>query len=67
MMKAANKSFVGRNYPNADHGFLRAQTDPKTPRDTANEQASALSYDITDADREVSRLRSRFTPVYGNW
>ena len=22
---------------------------------------------VTDADREVSRLRSRFTPVYGNW
>ncbi|MFN4295856.1 MAG: DUF2799 domain-containing protein [Brevundimonas sp.] len=36
-------------------------------RDTANDQANALFYDITDADREVSRLRSRFTPVYGNW
>ncbi|MFT4956644.1 MAG: hypothetical protein ACI8U3_003056 [Brevundimonas sp.] len=36
-------------------------------RDTANDQANALSYDVTDADREVSRLRSRFTPVYGNW
>lgn len=36
-------------------------------RDTANDQASALSYDITAAEREVSRLRSRFTPVYGNW
>jgi len=36
-------------------------------RDTANDQANALSYDVTDADREVSRLRSRFIPVYGNW
>jgi carboxymethylenebutenolidase len=43
MMKAANKSFVGQNYPNADHGFLRAQTDPKTPRDTANEQANLVA------------------------
>lgn len=36
-------------------------------RDTANDQASALSYDITDAEREVSRLRGRFTPIYGSW
>ncbi|MEH6666095.1 MAG: hypothetical protein V7678_14685, partial [Brevundimonas sp.] len=36
-------------------------------RDTANDQANALAYDVTDADREVSRLRSRFIPVYGNW
>ena len=40
IMKAQNKPFHGRNYDNADHGFLRAQTDPKTPRDTANEQAN---------------------------
>jgi carboxymethylenebutenolidase len=40
LMKAKGKSFYGRNYENADHGFLRAQTDPKTPRDTANEQAN---------------------------
>jgi carboxymethylenebutenolidase len=40
MMKARGKPFYGRNYDNADHGFLRAQTDPKTPRDTANEQAN---------------------------
>ena len=36
-------------------------------RDTANDQAAAMSYDITDAEREVSRLRARFTPVYGNF
>lgn len=36
-------------------------------RDTANDQANALSYEITDAERELSRLRARFTPVYGAW
>ena len=40
IMKAQGKTFSSQNYPNADHGFLRAQTDPKTPRDTANEQAN---------------------------
>jgi carboxymethylenebutenolidase len=40
MMKAMNKPFTGKNYEGADHGFLRAQTDPKSPRDTANEQAN---------------------------
>jgi carboxymethylenebutenolidase len=40
IMRAKGKPFSSQNYPNADHGFLRAQTDPKTPRDTANEQAN---------------------------
>ncbi len=40
IMRAQGKTFSSQNYPNADHGFLRAQTDPKTPRDTANEQAN---------------------------
>jgi carboxymethylenebutenolidase len=40
IMTAQNKPFSSQNYPNADHGFLRQQTDPKTPRDTANEQAN---------------------------
>jgi carboxymethylenebutenolidase len=40
IMKAKGKTFSSQNYPNADHGFLRQQTDPKTPRDTANEQAN---------------------------
>lgn len=43
IMKAQGKSFVSRNYDNADHGFLRAQADPKTPRDTANERANVLA------------------------
>jgi carboxymethylenebutenolidase len=40
IMKAQGKPFSSQNYPNADHGFLRQQTDPKPQRDTANEQAN---------------------------
>jgi carboxymethylenebutenolidase len=40
IMRAQGKSFSSQNYPNADHGFLRQQTDPKTTRDTANEVAN---------------------------
>ncbi len=36
-------------------------------RNAADDQARSVSYEITDAEREVSRLRQRFTPVYGNW
>lgn len=39
-MKALGKSYVGINYPGAIHGFLRAQDDPKTPRDEAEEEAN---------------------------
>jgi carboxymethylenebutenolidase len=39
-MKALGKWYYGRNYEGADHGFLRAQNDPKTPRDEANESAN---------------------------
>jgi carboxymethylenebutenolidase len=39
-MKAMNKSYAGRNYEGAVHGFLRAQADPKTQRDTVEEQAN---------------------------
>jgi carboxymethylenebutenolidase len=39
-MKALGKSYVGINYQGAIHGFLRAQNDPKTPRDEAEEQAN---------------------------
>ena len=39
-MKALGKSYVGVNYPGAIHGFMRAQNDPKTPRDEAEEQAN---------------------------
>ena len=34
-MKALGKSYEGKNYEGAIHGFLRAQDDPKTSRDPA--------------------------------
>ena len=39
-MKAMGKSYTGMNYEGAVHGFLRAQDDPKTTRDEAEEQAN---------------------------
>ena len=39
-MKALKKSYVGINYQGAIHGVLRAQDDPKTQRDEAEEQAN---------------------------
>jgi len=39
-MKASRKRYVGINYNGAVHGFLRAQDDPKAPRDEAEEQAN---------------------------
>src|SRR4051812_1844891 len=39
-MKAMNKNYLGKNYEGAVHGFLRAQADPKTQRDTVEEQAN---------------------------
>jgi carboxymethylenebutenolidase len=43
VMKAKGKTYYGRNYDNADHGFLRQQNDPKAQRDTANEQANMMA------------------------
>ena len=43
MMKNRGKVYAQKNYENADHGFLRAQTDPKAQRDTANEQANLMA------------------------
>ena len=39
-MKALGKNYFGKNYEGAVHGFLRAQDDPKTTRDEAEEQAN---------------------------
>jgi carboxymethylenebutenolidase len=39
-MKAAGKTYVGKNYEGAVHGFLRAQADPKATRDTVEEAAN---------------------------
>ncbi len=41
VMKALNKSYYGKNFPGAIHGFARAQDDPRQPNPRANE---------TDAD-----------------
>lgn len=40
MMKAMGKTYTAVNYEGAVHGFLRAQADPKTERDEAEEQAN---------------------------
>jgi carboxymethylenebutenolidase len=41
VMKALGKSYVGKNYEGAVHGFLRAQADPRPQnRDEAEEQAN---------------------------
>ena len=39
-MKALGKSYYGKNYAGAIHGFLRAQDDPKATRDPAEEAAN---------------------------
>lgn len=39
-MKANKKDYVGINYEGAVHGFLRAQNDPKSTRDEAEEAAN---------------------------
>jgi carboxymethylenebutenolidase len=43
MMKALGKNYVGTNYEGATHGFLRAQDDPKTTRDEAEEIANVAA------------------------
>ena len=55
-MMALGKSYYGVNYQGAIHGFLRAQNDPKTPRDEAEEQANLTA--ATDAwPRTLAFLR----------
>ncbi|HEV8447985.1 MAG TPA: dienelactone hydrolase family protein [Gemmatimonadaceae bacterium] len=39
-MKALNKSYYGKNFPNAEHGFVRAQDDPKTPPNEVVQQGN---------------------------
>jgi carboxymethylenebutenolidase len=39
-MKALGKNYYGKNYEGAEHGFLRAQDDPKTPPDPATQAAN---------------------------
>ena len=37
-MKAMNKSYYGKNFAGAIHGFLRAQDDPRQPRTGETEE-----------------------------
>jgi carboxymethylenebutenolidase len=39
-MKALNKWYYSKNFPNAAHGFVRAQDDPQTPRNEVVEQGN---------------------------
>ena len=58
MMKAMGKTYTGVNYEGAVHGFLRAQDDPKAPRDEAEEQANLKA--AKDAwPRTVAFLKQR--------
>ena len=39
-MKAMNKWYYSKNFPNAEHGFLRAQDDPKIPPNEVVQQGN---------------------------
>ncbi len=59
-MKAAGKTYEGRNYEGAVHGFLRAQADPKPNRDTTEEAANlAATRDAWPRTLEFLRLNFR--------
>jgi carboxymethylenebutenolidase len=58
IMRALGKDYVGRNYEGAIHGFMRAQDDPREPRDSAEEQANLAA--AQDAwPRTVAFLRKQ--------
>lgn len=42
-MRALQKNYTAVSYPGAVHGFLRAQDDPKSQRDEAEEQANLVA------------------------
>jgi len=61
MMKALGKTYTAMNYEGAIHGFLRAQDDPKTTRDEAEEQANLAA--AKDAwPRTIAFLKQRLGP-----
>ena len=43
MMRSMGKNYYGSNYAGAEHGFVRAQDDQKTPRDEPGEQANVAA------------------------
>ena len=55
-MKAMGKWYYGRNYEGAEHGFLRAQNDPKTPPDEATQSAN-LAATVDGWPRTVAFLK----------
>ena len=55
-MKALGKDYYGRNYEGAEHGFLRAQNDQKTPRDEATEAAN-MAATVDGWPRTIAFLR----------
>ncbi len=55
-MKALGKSYYGRNYEGAEHGFLRAQNDIKTPRDEPTEAAN-MAATVDGWPRTIAFLR----------
>ena len=58
MMKALGKTYTGKNYEGAVHGFLRAQDDPKATRDEAEERANLAA--ATDAwPKTIAFLKQR--------
>jgi len=60
VMKRMGKSYTGINYDGAIHGFLRAQADPRTQRDEAEEQANlAASRDAWP--RTIAFLRANLS------
>lgn len=59
-MKSMGKWYYGRNYQGAEHGFVRAQNDAKTPRDEAGEAANYAA--ITDAwPRTIAFLKKNLS------
>jgi carboxymethylenebutenolidase len=57
-MQALHKDYFGRNYDGAIHGFVRAQDDPRTPRDPAEEAANVAA--LKDAwPRTVTFLKKQ--------
>jgi len=50
-MNALKKWYYGKNYEGAIHGFLRAQDDPRAPRQTANQNETQAD---VDAERQAN-------------
>jgi carboxymethylenebutenolidase len=56
LMKVLGKNYFGKNYDGAVHGFLRAQNDPKAPRDPV-EEAANLAASVDAWPRTITFLK----------